>query len=63
LILRDDGAVTVSVDLSAEQIRHRFSQFWSAGQHEFPELDDMRIRDDATRVADRVCCRAHIPKP
>ena len=63
LILRDDGAVTVRVDLPAEQIRHRFSQSRGAGQHELAELDDVRIRGGATPVADRVCCRAHIPKP
>ena len=62
-ILGDDGAVAVCVDLAAQQISHRFSQFRGAGQHEFAELDDVRISGGATPVADRVSCRAHIPKP
>ena len=62
-VLRDDGAVAVCVDLAAQQISHRFPQFRGAGQHEFAELDDVRIRDGATLDADGVCCRAHIPKP
>ena len=62
-VFRDDGAVAVRVDLAAQQISHRFAQFRGTGQHEFAELDDVRIRVGATPVADRVCCRAHIPKP
>jgi hypothetical protein len=63
LLFRDDGAVAVGVDLSAEQIGHRFSQSRGTGQHEFAELGDVRIRRCAAPVVDGMGCRAHIPKP
>ena len=63
LLFRDHGAVAVRVDLLAEHIRHRFSEFGSAGQHELAELDDVGIRCDAPPDAVGLRYRAHIPKP
>ena len=62
-VFRDDAAGAVRVDRRAEQVRHRVAQSRGAGQHEFAELDDVRIGCCATSDAVGVRYRAHNPKP
>ena len=63
LLLIDDAAVTVCVDLAAQQLRHRLSQCRCAGQHDSAEFDDAGASNPAGPGTAGFRCRSHTTKP